>query len=256
MREIGDILRAAREEKGLTVDDLYQRTRIRARLIQALEDGDISRVPGGMVYVKGFLRALCEELGLDYADLAGMLVEKPAATAAPVRRNLAANRRRRRSFAAVVLLLISLMVLGGLYMLWRDRVPAVVPPDTHIPPAQSTASEPNAPTPEPPEPLPEPAPALALVSESGERRVYQVAPWPMELTIVVERESCWFRVSAGGVQLASTTLQAGRSATFTSESEITLRLGNPGAVTLTINGIRITALPERLRDYVFQPVSP
>ncbi len=257
MREIGDVLRRAREEKGLSVGDLHEKTRIRAKLIEALEEGDFAAVPGGMVYVKGFLRSLSEELGLDYAELANLLGDKPVAQPSARPRPNAARRRRRRSLTWLILLLVGLMALGGLYMMWRDRDPGPKPPLAEDPPALDPNPQPDPPEPAEPEPPEPPAePKLTLVSESGERRVYQVEPWPLELIIYIERESCWFRVTAESEQLASTTLSAGNSASFTSESELTLRLGNPRVVTLTVNGIRLESLPERVRDYVFLSVSP
>lgn len=256
MREIGDKLRAAREAKGLSIQDLYEKTRIRAKLIQALEDGDFSQVPGGMVYTKGFLRALCEELDLNYADISAMLGEKAPASTQVVRKVSSAKRRRRRSLTWLVLLLIGLMAAGGLYVMWRDREPPVDPPIAEDPPVHIPDPEPEPPPVEEPEPQPEPEPLLTLISEAGERRVFLVQPWPAELTVQVDRESCWFRVTSGTEQLASTTLSAGRSATYTADGEITLRLGNPRVVTLTINGIRLEGLPDRVRDYVFLSVSP
>jgi cytoskeletal protein RodZ len=55
MDEIGLILREAREEKGLTVEEVQAITRINARYLVALEEGDYSALPTA-VHVRGFLR--------------------------------------------------------------------------------------------------------------------------------------------------------------------------------------------------------
>ncbi|MEW5933591.1 MAG: helix-turn-helix domain-containing protein, partial [Bacillota bacterium] len=56
MREIGELLRRTREEKGLTLKEAQVETKIRTRYLEALERGDDSVVPGE-VYFRGFLRS-------------------------------------------------------------------------------------------------------------------------------------------------------------------------------------------------------
>lgn len=255
MREIGNLLRNAREEQGLSVNDLHNRTKIRVRLIEALEEGDFSEIPGGMVYVRGFLRSLSEELNLDYLALSAMLGKDDAK---PVTAALLAGvtpRKKRFSLAWVVLIVVGLLAVGGAYVMFRDREPPVEPPQVTEPPAVTPEPDPE-PKPDP-EPEPEaPEPTLRFVSESGERRVYEVSPWPVELVLMVERDSCWFRITGDGDQLTSATFRAGQSATYTAETEMTVRLGNPRVVRLTVNGLPLGTLTDRVRDYVFIQVSP
>jgi len=62
--EVGRLLRERREELGMEVTDIQQATKIRARYIQAIEEGDTSVLPAP-VYAKGFVRAIANTLGLD-----------------------------------------------------------------------------------------------------------------------------------------------------------------------------------------------
>lgn len=64
MKEIGAMLKAAREEKGLSLADLQMATKIRSQQLEALEAGDFHKLPGE-VYVRGFLRNYAEHVGLD-----------------------------------------------------------------------------------------------------------------------------------------------------------------------------------------------
>jgi cytoskeleton protein RodZ len=64
MDEFGHILREARENKGLTLAEVQEKTRINSRFLAALEEGDYSRLPTP-VHVRGFLRNYARFLGLD-----------------------------------------------------------------------------------------------------------------------------------------------------------------------------------------------
>lgn len=64
MLEIGSILRAAREERGLSLDDAAEATKIRPAYLEAIEDEAFERLPGP-TYARGFLRAYAELLGVD-----------------------------------------------------------------------------------------------------------------------------------------------------------------------------------------------
>ena len=63
----GDLLRASREAKGLSVADLSEETRISARYIDALEREDFSVLPTSGVYVRGYISVVARALGLDPA---------------------------------------------------------------------------------------------------------------------------------------------------------------------------------------------
>ena len=60
----GDELRAKREERGLSVDDVYRKLRIPADCVAALESGAAERLPA-MCYTTGFLKTYCDYLELD-----------------------------------------------------------------------------------------------------------------------------------------------------------------------------------------------
>ncbi|MGI8865693.1 MAG: helix-turn-helix domain-containing protein, partial [Rubrobacteraceae bacterium] len=61
---IGPTLLEARTEKGLSLDDVEQATKIRKRYIEGLERDDYTVLPDA-VYVQGFLKTYANYLGLD-----------------------------------------------------------------------------------------------------------------------------------------------------------------------------------------------
>ncbi len=65
---IGQKLKAAREEKHLTLEKAFEATRIRVSHLQALEDDDLSSMPSP-VQARGYLRNYAEYLGLNIDQL-------------------------------------------------------------------------------------------------------------------------------------------------------------------------------------------
>jgi cytoskeleton protein RodZ len=65
--EFGDKFRKAREKKGISFDDASNVTKIGTRMLQAIEEENFDRLPGG-VFNKGFIRAYAKHLGLNEED--------------------------------------------------------------------------------------------------------------------------------------------------------------------------------------------
>lgn len=63
-KTVGEMLRAAREEKKLTVEQVNKETRISVQTLRSLERDDFGAFPSE-TYLKGFLRNYAEFLGLD-----------------------------------------------------------------------------------------------------------------------------------------------------------------------------------------------
>lgn len=65
----GERLRLAREEKGLSLEDLASQTRIPLRHLQSLEQGDWARLPAP-TYTIGFAKSYASAVGLDRNEIA------------------------------------------------------------------------------------------------------------------------------------------------------------------------------------------
>ena len=119
---LGEVLRTAREAKGVDMTRVERETKIRSRYLSALERGEYRELPGA-VYTRGFLRNYGVYLGLDpeylidlyRLETAAQPVERPTA---PAPRPIAA--RRSRAFVvtpgAVVASILSILV--GVLVVW------------------------------------------------------------------------------------------------------------------------------------------
>ncbi|MBF0189441.1 MAG: helix-turn-helix domain-containing protein, partial [Magnetococcales bacterium] len=73
-RVVGRALRAAREQRGLSLEEMQQRTQIRKSHLQALEAGDLSRLPEP-TFVIGFLRIYTRSLDLSEPEFLATLMD-------------------------------------------------------------------------------------------------------------------------------------------------------------------------------------
>lgn len=75
MTEIGKVLKDARIQKGLTLDDLQQSTKIQKRYLLAIENQEFDQLPGDF-YVRAFVKQYAEAVDLDAAALLAELTPK------------------------------------------------------------------------------------------------------------------------------------------------------------------------------------
>ena len=61
----GALVRALREQRELSLSDLSARTSITERYFEAIEREDLSALPTGVTYLRGYLRKTAELLGVD-----------------------------------------------------------------------------------------------------------------------------------------------------------------------------------------------
>jgi hypothetical protein len=112
---LGATLRRARNRRGVSLVEVEAAIKIRARLLQAIEEEDWEALPSGS-YGRGFVRTYAAYLGLDAERLADEYEPRapvPVSAAAPPRRE---RRRLPRAAvtAAVIFLLAGVGVAVGL----------------------------------------------------------------------------------------------------------------------------------------------
>jgi transcriptional regulator with XRE-family HTH domain len=72
LESLGARLRELREAQNLTLEQLYVRTKILPKYIEALENGRWDLLPG-QIYVKPFVKSLSDALGADYKELCALI---------------------------------------------------------------------------------------------------------------------------------------------------------------------------------------
>src|SRR3569832_47733 len=72
---IGERLRAAREEKKLSLEDIAAQTRIPQRHLESIENADWDKLPAP-TYTVGFAKSYASAVGLDRAEIGDQLREE------------------------------------------------------------------------------------------------------------------------------------------------------------------------------------
>lgn len=219
MGKIGEVLRRAREEKGITLREAEEATKIRLKYLDALEREEFAQLPG-RVYAIGFLRNYARYLGLEWQELVEELKKqwpdeeesRPASSSTIQEKS--ANRGFLSRWLGVLLVLLLLWALNQGYNRYRVSLEGSAPlPPVMEEPAQ-VVSPPPSPTPQPPSP-----PEVRGV----------------EVKIYVKEMQCWIGVKVDGKNVFSGTLKGGESRTFQGDRDITVTLGNAGVAELTVN---------------------
>ena len=64
----GDIIRRARELRGIELREVAEATKINLRYLEALERNDFTYIPGG-IHARNFVRAYAKQIGVDEAEM-------------------------------------------------------------------------------------------------------------------------------------------------------------------------------------------
>lgn len=120
---LGEVLRTAREAKGVDLTRAERETKIRSRYLSALERSEYRELPGA-VYTRGFLRNYGVYLGLDpeylidlyRLETATQTTERPTVPAPP--RPIAARRSRAFVVTPGAVVASILTILVGVLVVW------------------------------------------------------------------------------------------------------------------------------------------
>ncbi len=226
---IGDTLAEARRQAGLTIAQVSQQTRIREPIVRAIEQDDFSPC-GGDFYARGHVRSIAEAVGADPAPLireydeehgapGGMRAAQVFSPVTPIKIREPRNLHLGRVLAAAVLAAVG---VGAYHFATADG---------GRPPAAAAATV---------------RPSVTTHPEAARKPVPVVhrAVVPKDIAVIklTANSDCWVGFnSPTGQSLYQGTILAGQSMTWTERHPVSMVIGNPPGVSLTVNG-----RPERM----------
>jgi len=126
---IGADLRAARTDRGLSLDEVAQELRFSKAYIRYLEDGNFDSLPGA-TYVSGYIRSYAQLLDLDASAMVGryQILQAPSATKPAY--NFPVNSQKPQRSGAVmasVAIIAAVIGYGGWYWANKPGLNSVTP---------------------------------------------------------------------------------------------------------------------------------
>ena len=222
--DLGSALQKAREQAGFSLPDMAARTRIPLKTLRAIEENNFAAVPSG-IFVRSFIRTYAREVGVDPGEAIAeyrAMTEPIQGPAPQIPEEPAIDDALRSSSYDPELLssrpgwgyaLIAAAVLIGVISMNRND-----------------AAERAAPAPAPVPPATRPAAAPRPVATGG--AAVRIEMRADGLCWVL----CWVRAVADGQMVVARLLQPGEALTVSAEREVVLRIGDPSALSYSING--------------------
>jgi cytoskeleton protein RodZ len=259
--EIGRLLEHKRKERGLTLEEVEQATKIRKRYLTGLERENYAILPDA-VYARGFLKTYANYLGLDGEALSQQLkssrktrrehginynprpesdFEKPLIPPSGLR----GAQKRKVSTSTVVTPLVAVLalaaVIGTLYFVGRGVQVSKEgnPPSGESPPRheqQNVAGREKAPEAGSPK-----EGAVGSGGTAGEDEKPAVAeqsapPDTLRVLVIVRERPSWLLIRTDGTAAYEQVAQPGFSKTFEADQRLYIKSGDAGAVRVEING--------------------
>jgi len=224
-QSVGGYLRALKEAKQGSLEEIARATRVGVYQLEALESDRFSELPAP-VFVKGFIRAYCHHLG-EPADEAlrryrSLTAEPPAADRPPPPRRTGPTWIGSQVFISCALLVVFGAGLLAVNVAFK-REPKAGPPQV-----SAGRIEPSSPT-------PSPLVSIPPVASEG--------PAPQRL-LVKAIEPTWIRVQTDDLRAQQELLAPGTTREWTAERRFLLTVGNAGGIEIELNGRPMPRLGE------------
>jgi cytoskeleton protein RodZ len=226
----GERLKREREMREVSMDELTKATRISTRFIQALENEDWEKLPGG-IFGRGFVRSVARYLGLDEEALLG---EYDLARSGPSQTLSAKPEERIPSppkWISALAVIVILLIAAGLFYAgrygWRRYAAHRAAKRAAF---SSVALPPQSPS--------NPAAPLAAVDSSAASVTSAASATgtsPLDLSVSTSAATR-VRILADHQLLLDAELPAGETRHFSANQQFEVTAGDSSAVLLELNG--------------------
>ncbi|MBD2020954.1 DUF4115 domain-containing protein [Leptolyngbya sp. FACHB-36] len=256
LKTIGEYLYSEREARAIPLEEVAVRTFIPLRLLQALEVGQVDRLPEP-IFVQGFIRRYADTIGLDGMALSKTFNPEPApvvikplevepvevlqpphelGTPLPPRPvESAAAPQSIPPYLSIALAGVALLLIGvGAFSL-LNRPRSVAPSSASSSAATQQALRPSS-------------------SSSAPKSASAGSNAPVQATIELKDDS-WMQIIADGKTEYEGILKKGNKKTWSAKKSLVIQAGNAGAVLVSYNqeAAKLLGAPGEVKDIAFPP---
>lgn len=267
--ELGQVLKRAREDKQLTLEDIQRETKIQRRYLEAIEQGRFQALPGHF-YVRAFIKSYAEAVGLNaealFNEYINELPRQPQSEAvAPVRRrsSVSSSTGKVWSWLSPILLVVFIGLI--LFMIYyavshyqfaspeENRQADEMAPGTDLPEVDKGEGDTGQSQGSPYEETPsdqidgavdeKPSPTLSLIKQEGSLYLYDLTGADALQLTIGTRGRCWMQIrdKADGKVVFDAEMKAGNSQSWEMKEtgEVWIWTGNAPAMDIKVNGIAL-----------------
>jgi cytoskeletal protein RodZ len=222
---IGDALAQGRRQAGLTISQVSQRTRIRETIIRSIERGDFTGC-GGDFYARGHIRSIAAVVGIDaeplIAEYDATIGSPVAITAADVFQPVTPVRlreRRRPNWTAAIAVALALVLGLFAYQHFTSQSGPGSATGAQVARQPGTSGAAGA-------------HHVLTTTQAAHHHAHRLS---IRLVAV---QNCWVRITSTktGATIFSGMVYAGSTRHWHVRHAVTMIVGNPAGVTLTVNG--------------------
>ncbi len=261
LKELGDFLKSAREEKEISLDEISNATKIPKRHLSSLEDGNFSCF-SGEVYLKGALKNYAEVVGLNPREVVSgyeLLLKKKNTIENEKRVEkkhkkeqlkedhkpvVIRDRRKPLPLAALIWIFLLAIVVGGSLWYFYQQPPNenTRPPYISEPAPEENGMQEKNGFVEPEEVPPPREPEITIVNSGSNEAVYLLSGAEQKQVMMNFSGRCWVRIEQEGNLVEEANYANGDSRMLGDALETRIRLGYPAVVEIRVNDIELEGL--------------
>lgn len=280
IEELGRYLKAYRKKANITLEEIQEETKIRIKYLKALETGDFYTIPGGEVYVKGFLQNYAKAINLDpseilriYKQIKGEDIIKEKIEVSSDEYEESENiissiidKISSKRFFTLIVVAVVIIILVFSFRLIKSTPNSASPPsgnnhqniesknqDTHEKFDEDKSQdlykyEKDS---KDMENENKGKTRVKLKEDTKQKTVYEVNDKEINIVLEIVDDRCWMNVKKDGRFEYEGTLSSGDSKEFNADDDLVIRVGNPLVVKIKANNNDLGILGGQTRDIIF-----
>lgn len=238
-------LKALREERGLTTEDIFLKTRINSAILNAIENGDFHYLPAP-VSTNKFIRIYAEAIGIDAEIILAhyqRYVDEKQAVPEEINVVKASAALERKPFSSYLrYILPAVAIVAAAYIMYafvpKEEPRKIVQQDAIVAPVPAPVPAVKEPLPEAVSNAPQAAPPAVVTTTETTK-----APDNASLDLLIEAtEDTWLSISEDRKAPFQTTLKKGEKLSRTAREFFVIDVGNAAGVNVTFLGKSLGSL--------------